>query len=1262
VNPLQRRLSALRRRLRLVAAARGVSWLATVLLALVCLSGLLDWAVHLPSLLRAVLLVCGLTGAGCIGYRHLLAPLAAPLDDLSLALQLEKRYPVFNDALASAVQFLKSPDVEGDPISPSLRRAAVDRALGQAQGLNFNALVDKRGLLTGPLSCLVAGGLALALGLSHPQLARIGLLRLMYPFSDHAWPTQTQLEIVFRDRAARGEPYVISGIVRGVIPERVVLEARFPGVSPTIQSYEPAGMSEAAEGHFQARLDPGPGQEQFRFQVRAHDAVTPWYEVRLLAPPQLVLLDGRPSPQFHLEFPSYTELAPRDLPDLVSLVEVIAGTHITLRAATDRPIARAWLEVPAELHPVYQSAACLPAAVVSPNRLDCLTPGLLSTLSPAPWQRIPARLEPEGCEFGVEFLARVSGTFALHFEDELGIGNSRLIELRTLRDPPAAVHLDRPSRTQDVLEVLPDAEVTLHVQVEDPIFAVRSANLGFRTQRDGTGPGSRLPLYEHAVWEQALPALLAGLQAGPLPAPLSLVHLRPPRVTISRRWSLADLHLREGDVLTLQAAADDFDDVTVLKPPGRSQEVELRIINRTSLDILLNQAQATIQQGLVRLHKLQREALDKVTPAEGQWRRQGKLAPKQLDELLQAEQLQQQIRGRVGDAREGLRADVARVLQSLKDNHLPSSGTQDRMRALAAELDRLKREDLEQIEPRLTEARKESELGSKRSAEARAAGPLADAHRRQQDAERTLREMLQLLEPWSSTQEAEGEARSILQEQQKLRDQLARFADRVGGQKPEDWPEDRRTEKEQLAGQQNQLAERAGQLLDRLERLAEERRGKDPQKAQALAEAARRGQESNVAGQMQEAEQLLQKNQLHEAGKQQQQAARGMEQVVNALRERREDELDRLIKKLRQAEEELADLSERQDRLQKKVQEAEQIADARQRAETLKRLAREQEQLQEQTQELVRELSRLRAEGAAQALGEAGGRMQQASRQLSQGADAGEQQEEALDRLDDAQRGLQQEREQAEEELAREKVGRITDQIRALRARQEALIAEAQRLHRAVLQAGQWSREYEDSLVRLQDDQKGLGEETEQAAKEKMEGAKVFEHLLSKSAEAMQRASERMEERKQAVLGRKASTAEGQAARLDPRAEDEAQGETLELQNLALRRIDQLLEALKPERGSPQRAGRPSQGGGAGGGGAGGQGGGSDSIPPLAQLKALRALQQELFERTRDFNQHHPEPAKLGRRQQMELQALHQEQEEIASLFQEISAPQEHDR
>jgi hypothetical protein len=106
----------------------------------------------------------------------------------------------------------------------------------------------------------------------------------------------------------------------------------------------------------------------------------------------------------------------------------------------------------------------------------------------------------------------------------------------------------------------------------------------------------------------------------------------------------------------------------------------------------------------------------------------------------------------------------------------------------------------------------------------------------------------------------------------------------------------------------------------------------------------------------------------------------------------------------------------------------------------------------------------------------------------------------------------------------------------------------------------------------------------------------------------------------------------------------------------ALRRLEQLADALKPDDKKPQpkKDGDPPpktpQNPGDGGGSEG------DVIPPLAQLKVLRSLQAELNERTAQFAKDHPDPDKLTDDEKAELKELEQAQREITELFEKMSA------
>src|SRR5262249_36087404 len=150
----------------------------------------------------------------------------------------------------------------------------------------------------------------------------------------------------------------------------------------------------------------------------------------------------------------------------------------------------------------------------------------------------------------------------------------------------------------------------------------------------------------------------------------------------------------------------------------------------------------------------------------------------------------------------------------------------------------------------------------------------------------------------------------------------------------------------------------ARQLVGKMERVAEDRQKKDPDTARELREAAEQAKQEDIEGRMKAAREQIDQNNLSQAQESQRASAAGLQKLVKNLEDRREAELDRLAKKLREAEKKLADLVEEQEQLQKKMKEAGKIADPARREEELKRLARRQKELRQKAEEMVQQLSR----------------------------------------------------------------------------------------------------------------------------------------------------------------------------------------------------------------------------------------------------------------------------------------------------------------
>ncbi|HEY7326567.1 MAG TPA: hypothetical protein VH592_02935 [Gemmataceae bacterium] len=1313
---LRQRLAALRRRLRFVATIRGSGLLLTVLLATAVVAGALDWRWHLPDLVRAIVLVGMLAGGIIISFRYLFRPLIAPSDDLSLALRIEDEYPLLNDSLASTVQFLeRGPGTESS--SAVLEREAVKRALGRASGCDFTKVVNRRGLVWAGASGGIFTALAVALVVLAPTLAATAFLRLANPFGGIEWPKKTQLEIEEpRSRIGRNEAFEVRGTVHGVIPPQAVVIFRFDGF-PNLEHHCDIKPDESGVGRLNTRLPAGRVERNFRFQVKANDALSPEYRVEVLPPPSLVSLDGKPSPLLELNYPAYTGLpSPEALSPGMGNIDAVLGTSVHLRARVDRPLRRAWIE--------YQPEE--PNAVVG----DLLA--LFDGHRPW-WEPVPGVLDADRCTFTIDFTPTVNGMYALHFEDETDLSNSRLFELRLHPDPAPTVHLERPSPSRDILSVLPTAELPLEVRVDDPQYAVRSVYLEYRTGREEQP--RRLYLYHPSVGPAPLVAPWAGPSVLATPNPA----LRPQRLEFQQKLSLRTIThadgsgLKEDDILLLRSCADDYDDVSPNKEQGHSPEIEIHIVGRNALEIVLNQEQANIQQELLRLREKQREGLQKVTETENRLKKGEKLNGDDQEKLLQAEKTQQDIRERVGNEKEGVRSDVKRILDSLKHNGMEQTAAQDRMKDVGRELDRLAENELQQIEPRLTNARQLAEMLEEKAREERQAAlearakeaeqearaaekssgerqreateaedrakqssneadkvrqlqdakrqhdraeelrqraqnlrqqaerdredakqapdpalprkTLAEARKGQEEVEKTLNDLLtRRLEPWTSSHEIKGEANRLLEEQKRLQADVEKQAKMgTAGESPDKLPPQQKAELENLKDAQQKLEERTRQLMEKMNRVAGQREEKDPETARELRDALKEAQEDNIPEKMHEARENIRQNELNKAQDKQNDSIRDLKKLVKNLEDRREAELDRLAKKLREKEKELDDLVKEQEELRKKVQEAGKIGDKAQREEELKRLARRQEQLRKKTEEMVQQLTRMRAPRAGQALSRAGEQMDGAGQQMNGGQEGENEQEETLERLHEAQRELQRARKEAEEELGREQITRLADLIRPLKERQEALTADTTRSQETVQQKGEWSRLLRSDLQRKRDAQKGLGEETAELAEKRLSKAPVFARLMRRASEAMTTASERM-----------TTVAKEQVS---PKELPDA--ETARLQQLAQRRLTQVVEALK------ETAEKMEQSKDSGGGGAGDEGGGdaarssppSDGIPPLAQLKLLRDLQKDINERTETLKKQHPDLKKLPEKDQAVLESIRKDQQDVAELIDEMNRP-----
>jgi hypothetical protein len=808
---------------------------------------------------------------------------------------------------------------------------------------------------------------------------------------------------------------------------------------------------------------------------------------------------------------------------------------------------------------------------------------------------------------------------------------------------------------------------------------VRRTFLEYRVGRDGNV--RVVSLYDARDSIAALPPILGG--------PGVLARVRPASSASKITLPLSQLTrdgvnpLRDGDLLVVRGASDDWDDITPAKEPGRSGEFEIRIASPESVEAWIERELAALRPELIRVRNQQREARQKAGEVIPQ--PDGSFVPADRDRLLASEQTQRLIRGKISDATDGLRTKADVLLETVRVNALPRSSTTDRVALVAEALGRISDRDLPVIEPTLSDARQMGEQPSRPGHEQDIPELLKRAARHQKAVEDGLTDLLDLLSVWGGAVEIRGEARV-------LRDFIRRQVAEVEslGKVPHPTDLDRAgTRAEQAADQATQLIARAGRIAAEKDKEAAKDRATAEAKAKEAAglrakaatlppgtpdKSVMNAQAALLEGEIQDWKTAAEKA-AAEAGALRKgvQVAEGqslpdglrdgaeklrkdirslgldqlrtaitrLDRLIDALTEKAPEAAPDLVKRKKEADD-TDSLAAAQEEVRKQTMEAAKIADPVKRALELKRLAAEQDKLIERGKELLQRLTRERADRPARDVRAALDSMEAARNELENGNPGIRDQNDAIERLDNARDQLDAAVASAPQQLSDEKRRKMADKVQALVERQKAAVAEAERIHKLVANSKEWSR---DALTEYGDlgekRQKPIIDDVKPLEKD-LAGLPVLVRVVAEATGAMDSAVKKIDERLKDF---------DPANAFDAELERENDRKVLRPMKLAQRRLEQLLDALKQEEPKKTPGGGGSSGGGAGGGGGAEQ----DLVPPQAQLKVLRSLQMELNERTAEFAKEHPDPDKLTEDERVELKELEKAQRDIALLFEEMA-------
>lgn len=1174
-HPLQSKLDLLRRQVRRLVAFYGIGWTIAAVLIVVVVMGLLDYFLHFDDRGLRVMATAAAAGAfAWTGYRRLIRPLCVRLSDVDLARRVQRRFPELGDRLASAVEFLGQPEDDPTAGSVALRRAVIVDATASTEELDFQQIVAPRPAVGATLAATVSLALALSLIVLDPMSSRIALARLANPFGNVGWPQVTHLALRQKiTRVARGGDFEVEvvDLFGASLPADVRIHYRFESadgaVTEETERMRPFGAALSARRENVTR--------PFSYRIDGGDDQSmQWVPVEIVEPPAIDSLVVTLTP------PEYTGW-PAERAD--GHIRALTGTAATMVGVPTRPL---------QLVTV------------------CLEDG----------QQIAGSLAPNGMSFTVPadaarpWTIEQSGSYWLRLVDLDRVvgGEDARWEIRAIEDAPPTVLCEQPAAT---VYATSQATVPLRVVAKDDLAVHRVSLVFGRFEAENRNQ-------TEVVLDDAGPVAAGRGQRFDRDAPGDVRE-------VTYAWDIEPLNLPPGTQLDFLIKADDYRPQT-----GQSELRRLSIIRPEELAELIASRQSTILSELRRVLEMERQSRQQVAALEIRLGEVASLDQLDVDHLRGAELNQRQVGHTLTSRSDGVPMHIFRLLADLENNKLDSPDVKRRMEELLAAIDSLQAEHLPAAENELTAAIKATEIRSQQAdsrPDPAVAASLTEAGRHQDAVVATLEQLLSQLSRWDNYRRFHRELSQQLASQKDLATQTTDIARRTLTQEVEDLAPQEQAELKIAARNQLDLGRRVEGVLAEMEESLETLEESDPLAAQTVSDALERARELGIGGLMRTVGGEIDRNRMGQAVNQQKLVIESLQEVIDILAGRREHELARLMEKMRQSENNLAELANREEELRRRLESAAKASDEERRRQ-LQRLEAEQQQLAEEAERLARQLERLQAADPAAATEQAAARMKEARQAAGQGnaQQAAEKAGEAKKSLEEAARRLADQRRQAEVELAMEQMSRLEDTIRGLERQQNGIVEEAQRLGELVEGHAEANPIQAGEMADLARHQKAVRNETA-SVRQKLSSAVVVQLALSRAEAEMTRAAGLLDRRQVGVATQHAAKA-------------------------AHSQLTQILEALKREQPA-QGEQDQSQGGDSGGQGGGG-GNPADALQVLAELKLLKLMQEEVNRRTRELEEILAAGGLIDPETRNEYTRLSEEQGRLADLLLNLIPPQ----
>jgi hypothetical protein len=840
-------LKHLRIRVRRLTILRGLALFISSSAGLLLAVILLDYLLNLPAIPRLVVMVAAATAAIYCLIRWVGQPIRSAMGISEIAARLEEAFPQFDDRLRSAVDF-------STRTSPG-SRIMQDRVMTQAADLASQTDLGSA-IVTKPVwySLAGAGGSILALALiallAGNEYLIPAISRLLTPFDARPWPKRVQiaLDSQLPTRIPEGRQIDVRiRLVKGDKPSRQAELCWDWGDGRT----EKELMTRGPDGVYTASLDTH-GQGTLHVWTQAGDDSTDPHAIAVVEPL------GIKSVQLVVTPPPYTREPPSTLQLDSAAATVVYGSTLSLQATFNKDIDSAH------------------SPTVLPGQSESKSPTIA-------WDA------PLGPVASGHWIARDTVAFGLRATDSDGFSNTDASEYQVIvrPDQPPDVQITYPEHNE---ECTPQAIVPLRAIAEDD-FGISSLRLVVMRLGDSPQTLASVDLITSgspangASWSQTESA--GDLRRWQLDYPWDLSRIQPA--------------LKPGDLIEYHLeVTDNFSFEGKTHPPVSSSRFRIAIVSQDQFAGIMSDLVGQIRQQIVDIRNTQRSLKDETADLQKQTASQKQLT---LADLAQAQSLVASQTTAASQARSASQrlADLVRRMDENK------SAAQD-LRSMTATV----RDSLADVaEHPMKSAAAQIDTAKEMSSDQRSA-QLDNAQQNQEQAAR------QLDEAATRMGEAGGLPKEIEQLQEILAEQsrISRASDQVGlanlGKTPDQMSAQDRAQQQKNADDQNALAAKVDKTIEQMNTLASRLSKSDPASASAMQQAAQSGQQQSVAAQMRASSQAQQQNQQSAAQQAQSQAQVGLQMMLRQLEEAQRHKLEELVRQLADMQQQIQSLIRQQ--------------------------------------------------------------------------------------------------------------------------------------------------------------------------------------------------------------------------------------------------------------------------------------------------------------------------------------------------------------